>query len=388
MERELEITALVHRGYGLARREGKVWFVPFTAPGDRILARAEEEKKNLVYGRMTALLEPGEGRVRPPCPYFGRCGGCHYQHLDYPRQLKAKEDILTNFFSTLKAPPPVRVEGAPRIWNYRSRIRLHRDSAGGPEAGWGFYAASERGRQGGLEVVPIEACLLAGDSLNAALKTQGPPGSAFWDLGESAAPENRETGLPPEQEVPFSQVHPEVNRLLRGEILRQAGALEAGQEKAGLNVGDLYCGAGNLSLPLAQAQTQTGQAVRIRGWDSCAPAIRKARTAAEAFPETDIRYFCRPIESSFKEIQKELGPGRDTRLLILDPPRRGLKETAPLIVSLKIPVLFYVSCSPPDMIRDLKFFEAAGYRVTQGILLDMFPQTYHIECLSILRADL
>jgi 23S rRNA (uracil1939-C5)-methyltransferase len=442
METELNITTLVYQGYGLGRSEGKVWFVPFTAPGDRILAVPVREKKNLVYGKMTALLEPGEGRVEAPCPSFGRCGGCHWQHLSYPFQLKAKEDILKDFLSSLKNPPPVlKTIPCPNPYNYRSRILLQ-----GSAEGWGFYAAEDstanasasasstggtavgsadlaegssenryesrdRRHSGPPPVVPIKSCLLAAEQINQWLKT--PPvrrdsaaprsadrsasvhgssnGTGAESLGDADTWELRliEDSLVHTTETYFSQVNPQVNRLLREEIVRQARQLAeelgSGENRKSLQVGDLYCGDGNLCLPLAEEQADMGLA-KIRGWDNASASIGAARKAAEKISSpADIRFFCRTIEKARGEISRELN---SADLLILDPPRRGLKGVTDFIVSLGVGRVLYVSCSPPDMIRDVKAFEAAGYEMTEAVLFDMFPQTYHMECLAVLNKKL
>src|SRR5215472_1187532 len=124
---EVTVEKLVYGGEGLGRLEGRVVLAPFVLPGERIRAQAEREKPGLVRARALEVLQPAPERVAAPCPYFGRCGGCHYQHAPYELQLAAKREILREELRRVgKIDPPDDIEvvaGEP--WGYRNRVQLH-----------------------------------------------------------------------------------------------------------------------------------------------------------------------------------------------------------------------------------------------------------------------
>src|SRR5687768_15113335 len=135
---ELDIQDVAFGGKGVARHEGKVYFVPFTIPGEKVSARVLRQKKNFAEAELVAVLSPSPDRVEPPCPYYGRCGGCSYQHIAYPRQLALKaaqvEQTLRRVGRLAHVPMRPAI-GAAQPYGYRNRIRVH--SAGGIT---GFFA--------------------------------------------------------------------------------------------------------------------------------------------------------------------------------------------------------------------------------------------------------
>src|SRR5262249_34672793 len=154
---EVTVEKLIYGGDGLARLDGRVVFAPYVLPGERIRAEAEREKPGLVRARTVEVLAPAAERTTAPCEYFGRCGGCHYQHAPYAYQLEAKRAILVEELRRLgKIEPPEQiaiVAGEP--WGYRNRVQLHVD--GGR---LGYWEARSH------QLCPIERCPISSPRLN------------------------------------------------------------------------------------------------------------------------------------------------------------------------------------------------------------------------------
>src|SRR5262245_39988228 len=162
---EVTIEKLVYGGFGLGRHEGKVVFVPFTVPADRVEVRVVRQRRNFLHATVVKVLEPGPGRQAPPCGHFGRCGGCQWQHLEYPRQVETKrqilEEILHHRFPECRK-LDIRMQEAPQPFGYRSRARVQLR---------GFGAKSKVGffRFHSHELEDVESCPLFRPVLNEAL---------------------------------------------------------------------------------------------------------------------------------------------------------------------------------------------------------------------------
>ena len=148
---EVEIQKLVFGGDGLARHEGKVVFVPFAAPGDRLEVRVTEQKKNYLRGAITNILTPGPARTAPICPHFGSCGGCQWQHIDYACQAESKRRILEETFHH-RFPEsrslPISMEPSPKAYGYRSRARIQLRGTGDDSVTGFFRHRSHQVRPG------------------------------------------------------------------------------------------------------------------------------------------------------------------------------------------------------------------------------------------------
>jgi len=379
MEKALTIESLAYQGYGVGRADdGLVWFVPYTVPGDRITAVSVDEKKSFVFGKTAAITEPSPLRREARCPLFGECGGCHWQTVDYDTQLKAKGDILAETFKRagliLEEPPVLR--GAPEEFGYRNRIQLRYNETGEP----GFY------RRDSHQVVAVKNCPLAHPALNEEL-------AILWsDANRSVFPEGVELRLKKdgsveriglekraESEYDFSQVNQPVNLLLQAEIRRTAEKWGPGDKP--WRVMDLFCGNGNLSLPLLD------RAARIRGWDlsagACTEGMNQAREqgAVTRGDGAQVRFFSRSLEKSTDAILREAARAD---MVIIDPPRKGIGDHRRLFQQIETPLLFYVSCSPPTLARDLASLKSRGYRLEELVVFDMFPQTFHMESLAVM----
>ena len=350
---ELTIDSLAYRGPGVGRHEGMVVFVPLTAPGDRVRVRVHERRDGYLRAELLEVLEPSPVRVAPPCPLFGVCGGCDWQHVAYPAQLEAKQAVVRDNLRRIgRIEAEVRPVVASPAYRYRNRVRLHvKDGA------VGYFG------RGSHRLVPVESCLLLDPRLEAALP-----------LARGAGEGDVELRLTPDGGVSvgggaFGQVNTAVNRELLG-ALRGAVSQPAPRSPAIL---DLYCGDGNLSIPLAGGGL-------IEGYDISASAVRRARARAAEEGLAGAVFRRGAVTPAF--LSRLRGRGFD--LLILDPPRKGLEGLAHPVAALDVPLVAYVSCSPPALARDLRSFTERGYVPELIQPLDMFPQTFHVETLAVL----
>ncbi len=358
-EIDLAIDSLAYQGAGVGRHEGLVVFVPFTAPGDRARVRVTADRGRYLEAELVELLDVSPARVQPPCPHFGVCGGCQWQHVAYGAQLEAKRRIVADALRRIGG-AAVEVETvvpSPLPYRYRNRVRFHLDAAGRV----GFY------RRGSRSVVEIDACPLLDERLEGAiggLRGRGGPADIELAVGGDGQVSQAD-GLP------FGQVNTAVNERLRERLGARVEAAFGPQ--AGVSVLDLYCGDGNLSLPLA------GRVRRILGFDASPAAAGAAAARALAL---GVRAEYRAAAVS-ERLLASLGRERFD-LLIVDPPRRGLAGLAPAAAALGAPLVAFVSCSPPALARDLRAFLERGYRIEAVEPFDMFPQTFHVETLVTL----
>ena len=374
---EITIDSLSYGGAGVGRVEGIVYFVPFSCPGDRLEVRITEKEKRYRRAEIVRIIEASPERVEPPCPYAGICGGCQWQHVSYRLQIESKTRELV---SALKKAgisedriPEISCVPSPKEFGYRRTARFKTEV--NPETGItekGFYRENSR------ELVKIERCLLLDDRLNEVFgdidaDRKGLAGfDLFLDESGEVTPFYRFSEK--EQGADFFQVNSGVNALMTEFIEETAGRLPEG-----FRLLDLYCGDGNLSLRF------TGRASEITGWDYSKTAVERgnalAEKAAAQGSSCRIRYHAADVVRSWKHIA---AAAKKTDIIILDPPRRGLRKLAQRTAALGAPLLIYISCSPPALARDLRTFTDNGYRIEDIKAFDMFPQTYHLETAAVL----
>ncbi len=435
------ITKIVNGGYGLAKTVGdKTLFVRFGLPGETVSVALDEERKRFSFGHVVEVLEPGPGRLIPPCAYYGRCGGCNFQHADYQTQCLLKESIITELFSR----SPVRdlsdsvglikpLIGSTVHFGYRQRIRLKINEKNHP--GFTHFRSHNS--------IEISRCLLAAEPINACLAAileskefKGlapimeeleiifnpltkrvsllfslirPPRPTDRNLARSlcAAIEvlervffsgqnfaldgpycdneddenrlGRNIGFRLEGDPPmqlfweiggFSQVNLQQNARLI-EVVRRLV-----QAQSDDRILDLYCGMGNLSVPLA------GQVREVQGIEGQGSAIRSAISNAAVnnlsncrFSKSDVTQACRSLAAD-REIF-------DT--VICDPPRKGMADLVEYAAQLARKRIVYISCDPATLCRDLERLVTFGLTIKEVQPLDMFPQTHHIETVVLLE---
>jgi 23S rRNA (uracil1939-C5)-methyltransferase len=430
----LDIEKLIYGGDGLARLpaglsgnkacgRGKAVFLPFVLAGEKIEAALTEEKSGFARAQASAILEPSPHRIQPPCPHFSRCGGCHYQHASYEHQLEIKKEILRENLrriAKLDLQCEIQVHPSPP-WNYRNRSRLQVRTQ--PEFAAGYFKFASH------QLLPVEECPISSPLINrgiAALWQAGRAGKAVEGVREVeffsnaddtkilleflCAPEARRAAVRAWAEElcatmpeivgvvafrePQKGVHEplvavgaqelthrnkalayrvsaaaffQTNRFLADELVNIVTAGRSGDLAL-----DLYAGVGLFSTALA---------CNFRHIVS----VESSQTAS-----SDLQYNL-PVngkavrattEQYLTEYTHRVGalPLQTPDLVVVDPPRSGLGDSvARALASLSAPRLTYVSCDPATLARDLVPLQVAGYRVEQVHMVDLFPQTYHLE---------
>jgi len=403
---QLQMEKPVYGGDCLSRlpnpdgKTGKTVFVQLTLPGETVSAQITEDKRSFLKAELDQILTPSPRRVAPRCAHFGACGGCQYQHADYPTQLEIKKQILRETLSraNVAIPPEIAVL-AGESWAYRNRIRLALTPAGD---------LAYRGRRShdliSIYECPIAAPLLAKIALD--LGSIIDPKDPRNDLSEVELFTNQDSSellvtfhthsgnpiygkllfTPREglqrphadlDDQPFLTYHVtghdfrvphaaffQINRHLLDDF---ATLVTAGHH--GSVAWDLYAGVGLFARHLTQSFS------RVVAVES-APASREslvynlASTSGEPIAATTLDYLQRNRE------QREPGPD----LIVLDPPRAGLgDETTTLLNAIGAPAMVYVSCDPTTLARDLRALTLERYKIDKITLVDMFPQTFHLE---------
>lgn len=344
---QLTIHDVAFGGKGVGRSEGLVVFVPFTIPGETVEVELTRRKKNYAEADLISVTSPSPDRVEPPCPYFGRCGGCAYQHLSYPAQLAIKaaqvEQTLRRV-GKLSDVPMRPIVASPKPYGYRNRIRVH--SVGGIT---GFYARDADA------LLDIEQCPIASPEVNERL---GQLRSRLLPDGDYTVSEQRKQF--------FEQTNSEVAR----ELLALVGELAA----SGGRLVDAYCGAGFFSRYLRDRYDE------VIGIEENEFAIAQARNLAAP----NERYMAGDVGTYLPEVLGALGtmgdPGETT--LILDPPAIGVTpRVLDAILAARPREVIYVSCNPATLARDLAAL-CRSYRLESVTPLDMFAQTAEIEVVA------
>lgn len=395
------IEKLVYGGDGLGRHRKKVTFVPFTVPGDRLMVRPVEEKKTFIRAEIVRILKAGTGRVQPPCPYFGRCGGCQWQHIEYTAQVEAKRRMLEDIFHH-RFPPtrelPIAMRACPQPFAYRSRARVQMRGCG-PAASVGFY------RRGSHAVEDVENCPLFRPALNEALgslrqfklKVDTDPAPREMDMAcseeedswatEPIGPQSQEgistlLGKRRDEGLLLGRRIGEFRYLTSAAVFFQtndfmAAELVALVREAARNAGrgsavDLYAGVGLFSLPLAL------QFSRVFAVENSPAACRLCASNAASAGLAHVQAVCADVSDWIRSGESSLPALPD--LVVLDPPRAGAGTgVMEQIQKLAPRTIIYVSCDPQTLSRDIARISPRRYRIDLVEGLDLFPQTFHFE---------
>lgn len=342
----IEITDVGFGGKAVGRlADGRACFVPDALPGERVQVTPTRETARFVEARLERIVELSPRRVKPPCPYYGACGGCAYQHVAYDWQLELKAGQVRQVLARLGAiaSPEVRpTVASPRPYHYRNRITVHRK--GGRI---GFHRRDGRG------LIDIEACLLASDPVNAALAV----------LRKERYREGARTLREHRGRFGFHQTNDAVAALLL------AAVEEACPETGGILV-DAYCGDGFFAHRLAP---RFRRAIGLEWNERSVAQARERAGENESYVEGDAA-------ESLGEVLAEAN-GADVTV-ILDPPAQGVDaRVLDHLTAHRVSRIFYVSCNPATLARDLKSLRGA-YRLTTATPFDMFPQTAEVEVLA------
>lgn len=401
---ELKISGLAYGGDAIGRLpDGRVVFVPFAIPGESVQVKLVEEKARHARAELVEVLEPSIERVQPHCQHFGTCGGCHYQHMSYPAQLTAKTDILSEQLKRLgdlKTLPIINVFPSPEPWYYRNHIQFHQTHQGK----LGFQKVHS------TQTFAIQECHLPESGINRLWpQLEIEPMAGMERIGLRQGVDNdlmiilessRLDGYDFEiQDLAISivQVDPVGSVALAGSdhiLMEIAGRRFKVSAGSFFQVNTLMAG---LLLNLLMEQLTLDQSMTVLDVYSgvglfsafIAPKVKRL-VGIEISPEACEDYTGNLDEYENVELyeasaDKVLGSVEFTPdVIVVDPPRAGLgKETVEGILAQGALTLAYVSCDPATLARDAKQLAAGGYVLQKLSLIDMFPQTYHIESLSI-----
>jgi 23S rRNA (uracil1939-C5)-methyltransferase len=362
---DLRIEDIAFGGKGIAREQGKAVFVPYTIEGEIVSAEIVREKKQFEEGELVEVKESSPHRVEAQCPYFGRCGGCAYQHISYEHQLAIKwrqvRDALQRI-GKLKDVPMRPIIPSPMQYAYRNRITVHAQ-----DGVIGFF------RRDSHRLIDIDRCPISSDEVNRALtklRAQSQVRDGHYTLRASSGARV------------FSQINDAVADALRDLVVNLVPANQ-------LLLIDAYCGAGFF------AKTLLDRFERVVGidWDRFAiAAARQNATAKETYIAGDVETELVRAAQQTKKGDLQFAQAVTNRgslksvTLILDPPATGVSENVRKVVSDLAPQTFiYVSCNPPTLARDLRDLNNR-FTIDSVTPLDMFPQTSEIEVVAHLRA--
>ncbi len=372
-------------GNGLGFYQDKAVFVPQTAVGDEILISIEKEKKRYIIGRLEEVVKPGPKRRKVLCPHYAECGGCDLLHLPYSDQLELKKDMLVQVLAGSGIQASVKMVAAPDEFFYRHRALFRRDQETGD---FGFL------RRRSHQVAVVPGCLVLAPALSTLLKALATlPGlsekttacyglvSSGGDFAAAAGSGRNFDAVPGISETVtenygfgdlelaasgFAQVNPAITRLMIHDLLKYCAAAR--------KVAELYGGSGTFSLALA--------------------TIAKDLTVYESDPAAAARGWCNAAHNGLENVRfvsgrverKVLPDSLDT--LVVDPPRSGLP---PLViekmVKSKASHLFYISCNPATLARDLARLKASdnGFTLDSLCAYDMYAGTTHLEVMASLK---
>jgi 23S rRNA (uracil1939-C5)-methyltransferase len=444
---EVEVHGLAYGGAGVARRDGFVMFVPHTAPGD--LARVKVLKRKASYGegKLIEVVRPAPERIEPVCPLAGHCGGCAWQHLPYTEQLRWKQQIVADALRPV-AQEGIAVEPivpSPDAFRYRNKMEF----TFGTDAASGALIAGFHRPEDWRRILDAERCWLAPEpverTLRAAVAEAARQGLGAWDprvhrgmlrqlVVRHSVTENRliallltgeRTGLdfaafaaalraaePTVKGIAWG-LNSRVSDVARAEeILAGDGELtleerlgplsfrislesffQSNSRAAAALYGvvrdmaeltgaerllDAYCGTGTI------AQYCAPHCREVHGIELVQEAVWDARENARRNGLANCTFMAGDMREALPRLMGAI-EGRFDRVVV-DPPRGGMEKKAlGQLLGLRAPLFVYVSCNPTTMARDLNDAIAAGYRVERVVPVDMFPQTYHVECVAKLR---
>jgi 23S rRNA (uracil1939-C5)-methyltransferase len=396
---EITIERILPGGWGLAHAGGRTLMVALAAPGDRLRVQVDRVRGNVSFASIKEIITPAPDRVAPPCPYFGRCGGCDFQQLNYQAQLAAKVEIIKDCLrriGCLEEIPDFQIVPAPEQWHYRSRAQWQYDAI---RQRLGYFESGSR------RVCDVAECAVLAPRLQQTL---------------NSLREQMQDGLLPDHARDFRAVVGndavslapalqgkrvrEITRSIHGEVyqLNAESFFQANDELlpqlieaaigkvSGKTALELYCGVGLFTIPLARRFTH------VAGVEADSTAANFARVslanaglenaevannnAGDWLEENMVCGHLSPLAAKRPLVAALQSP---LDFLLLDPPRTGAESRVIAgLLKLRPKHVCYVSCDPATLARDLKKLIAAGYALDSLAAFDMFPQTHHVETVA------
>lgn len=379
---EVEISKVVNGGYGLARLNGLVYFIPFAYPGDILLIKPFLKQKNLVWGQIEEILKTSPHRIEKLCPQMGNCGGCMWGMLNYEKQIEYKKRLLAEniekFLKNTKISINI-VYDENNKYHYRTRVIYHGDGRN-----LGFYKFHTK------QIVDVSKCIITHRTIES-IRKKIYPQKVKNDICITIDPNTNEYLIYPSNiinnmpnnnknkynksnsssknyflfdNIPivngsFSQNSLILNKMLRKKVQQ----IIQNDEK----ILDLYCGSGNFTIDL-------GKEKYVVGIDIDPIAIQKANEFS------NYKY-----EVGDENLMSKYLYAENWDTVLLDPPRTGAKKLISYLKDAKkIKKIIYISCEPVTMCRDIQELNQKGWQIQNIIGVDMFPHTPHIESITIL----
>jgi 23S rRNA (uracil1939-C5)-methyltransferase len=406
---DILLEKLTYGGEAMGRLpDGRAVFVPFGLPGEHVRVRLTQDKQNFARGELLEVLTASPERIDPKCKHFGKCGGCHYQNLSYENQLHAKTEILRDQFQRIgkiENPPVKPIVPSPLEWNYRNHIQFHLTAEGKV----GFVNSK------GNSVFPIEECHLPETSIDSFWRELQFESNKDVERVSLRAGQNEELMIvleSDEPETPELEIEADVSVV---HLFDEHPVVIAGREYFVINVLgkdfrvsaasffqvntkmaekmvehllaklpastssallDVYCGVGLFSKFFAP------KCKLVIGIESSESACEDFAINLDEFENVEL------YEGAAEEVLPGLAGRLDSSTyMIVDPPRAGIEKLAlDAVINIKPQIIAYVSCDPSTLARDAARLILGGYRLVEVTPFDLFPQTYHIESISIFES--
>jgi 23S rRNA (uracil1939-C5)-methyltransferase len=422
---ELTLESLAFGGDAVGRLDGKVTFVPFGAPGDRVRVRLVKQTAGYCRGELLELLSPGASRQPPACCHFGSCGGCQWQQVVYSEQTAAKQEILIQTMAEAGVETIDALLAAPRELGYRRRVRMQLRLVSGGDLQLGYYRWRSRSlldvESCPLLEAPLDRGLTAARRAIAALRAPttvtgtlamllgragaihasvridaGTPspselerllqrllasegelfagavvasGAQVLSGGASSVDLGGEAGALEGSALAFAQANAEQDLALRALVRSLSGA-------AGSRALELHAGIGNLTQVLARDARELCAVESLGG----AAELLRRNTRERGDCAVEVR-----TQDAVDACAALAARGERFDLALLDPPREGCPRLPPLLDRLGVARVVYVSCDPMTLARDLSIFARSGFRPRRARAIDMMPQSYHLEAVALLE---
>jgi 23S rRNA (uracil1939-C5)-methyltransferase len=383
----VKIEKIVPNGFGLAFAENLTVFVPLSAKGDQLRVKINQIKGKTAFAEIVEILESSPDRVEPRCRYFGRCGGCDFQQLNYQAQLEAKVGIVRDCLSRIgkiNYEPEIPIVGSPKPYEYRSRAQWHVDTR---KKKIGYFQRKTH------DIIDVETCPIIVPELAEILTElrETIVWESFWSeiVEIETAAANTEVSIysteimEPTDEISFDAngekyLH-DATSFFQGNPFLIEQLIEAAVGDAnGATALDLYCGVGLFTLPLAR---KFKAVIGVEGYDK---AVDFAGRNVEQAQLSNVTFQRENVGEWLKENAEKL---KNIDFVLLDPPRAGTeKETIESLIKISPKQISYVSCEPSTLARDLKILTENGYSIDSITAFDLFPQTHHVE--TVVRLNL
>lgn len=379
----IKIESVAFGGEGVGRIDHVVIFVPFSAPGDELEIEITQVKKKFVRGRILKIIKESPFRVSPLCRYYEKCGGCCYQHLDYPYQLEIKKKQVEDAFwkiGKIANPPVLNTVASPKVYHYRGKAQFH---AAAISNNWemGFLDVS------GGKLINIERCEIMEETINEKIrvlrenkqwKSDINENLTIWSNGLSDMKNEKESVIRIVKGKKFLVPHDgffQANQFLTDTLVDEVCRLCSVHTVDTLV--DAYCGSGLFSVFLSSF------AEKVTGMEINEKSVKYARINAGNLGVKNADFIHGDIENIFME--EFLPQGKRIDMIVLDPPRVGCKKTVlRAMVDLQPQRIIYISCNPATQARDIKYLNECHYALESLTPFDMFPQTEHIEVVGLL----